>query len=146
MTKLQKQAARLILNEKMNKENTTPSTVLFQTLDWQTFEENVKYRQALLVYKALNNGASGYMKDVFSYIHKISTQTLRSSTENKLYLQKVHTKSIKYSGPRIWNALNKEIRDAKSVKEFKDLYHRHSSKKTKQKKQPIDLKFELINE
>ena len=50
MTKLQKQAARLILDEKMNKENTTPSTVLFQTLDWQTFEENVKYRQALLVY------------------------------------------------------------------------------------------------
>ena len=39
MTKLQKQAARLILNEQMNKENTTPSTVLFQTLDWQTFEE-----------------------------------------------------------------------------------------------------------
>ena len=33
MTKLQKQAARLNRNEKMNKENTTPSTVLFQTLD-----------------------------------------------------------------------------------------------------------------
>ena len=127
MTKLQKQAARLILNEQMNKENTTPSTVLFQTLDWQTFEENVKYRQALLVYKALNNGAPGYMKDMFNYIHQISTQTLRSSTENRLHLQKVHTKSIKYTGPRIWNALNKEIRNAKSVKEFKDLYHRHSS-------------------
>ena len=127
MTKLQKQAARLILNEQMNKENTTPSTVLFQTLDWQTFEENVKYRQALLVYKALNNGAPGYMKDMFNYIHQILTQTLRSSTENKLYLQKVHTKSIKYTGPRIWNALNKEIRNAKSVKDFKDLYHRHSS-------------------
>ena len=74
MTKLQKQAARSILNEQMNKENTTPSTVLFQTLDWQTFEENVKYRQALLVYKALNNGAPGYMKDMFNYIHQISTQ------------------------------------------------------------------------
>ena len=131
MTKLQKQSARLILDEKMNKENTTPSAVLFQALDWQTFEENVKYRQALLVYEALNNGAPGYMKDVFNYIHQISTQTLRSSTENKLYLQKVDTKSIKYSGPRIWNALNKEIRNDKSVKEFKDLYHRHSSKKKK---------------
>ena len=87
------------------------------------------------------------MKDMFNYIHQTSTQTLRSSTENKLYLHKVHTKSIKYSGPRIWNALNKEIRNAKSVKEFKDLYHRHSSKKnpTKQNKQPIDLRFELIN-
>ena len=56
-----------------------------------------------------------------------STIQVRSSTENKLYLQKVHTKSIKYTGPRIWNALNKEIRNAKSVKDFKDLYHRHSS-------------------
>ena len=91
------------------------------------------YRQALLVYKPLNNGAPGYMKDMFNYVDQISTQPLRYSTENKLYLQKVHTKSIKYSGPWTWNALNKEIRNAKSVKEFKDLYHRHSSKKqTKQ--------------
>ena len=134
MTKLQKQAPRLILDEKMNKENTTP-TVLFQTLDWQAFEENVKYRQGLLVYKALNNGAPGYMKDMFNYIHQISTQTRRPSTENKLYLQKIHTKSIKYSGSRIWNALNKEIRNAKSAKEFKDLYHRRSSKKKQTNKQ-----------
>ena len=39
------------------------------------------------------------MEDMFNYIHQILTQTLRSSTENKLYLQKVHTKSIKYSDP-----------------------------------------------
>ena len=49
MTRLQKQAARLFLDEKMNKENTTPSTVLFQTLNWQTFEENVNYKQALMI-------------------------------------------------------------------------------------------------
>ena len=69
MTKLQKQAARLILNEKMNKENNSIYSPI-PTLDWQTFEENVKYRhvQALLVYKALNNGAPGYMKDMFNYI------------------------------------------------------------------------------
>ena len=79
MTKLQKQAARLILDEKMNKENTTSSTVLFQTLDWQAFEGKVSYRQALMIYKALNNEAPGYMKDIFNYIHQISTQTLRTS-------------------------------------------------------------------
>ena len=50
---------------KMSRENTTPSTVLFQTLDWQTFQENVNYRQALMIYKAINNGAPGYMKDIF---------------------------------------------------------------------------------
>ena len=62
----------------MNKENTTPYLQSYsKTLDWQTFEENVKYRQALLVYKALNNGAPGYMKDMFNYIHQISTQTLK---------------------------------------------------------------------
>ena len=47
-----------------------------------------------MIYKAFNSGAPGYMKDMFKYIHQISTQLLRSSTENKLYLQKVHTKSI----------------------------------------------------
>ena len=82
-----KQAARLILNEQMNKEkHNSIYSPYSKTLDWQTFEENVKYRQALLVYKALNNGAPGYMKDMFNYIHQISTQTLRSSTENKTLL------------------------------------------------------------
>ena len=52
---------------------------------------------------------------MFNYIHQIYIQTLRSSTENKLYLQKVNTKSIKYSGPGIWNALNNEVRNAKSA-------------------------------
>ena len=57
--------------------------------------------------------------------NKFLLKLLRSSTENKLYLQKVHTKSIKYSGPQIWNTLNKEITNAKSVEQMKDLYHRH---------------------
>ena len=46
------------------------------------------------------------------HVHQTSTQTVRSSAENKLYLQEVHAKSIKYSGSRIWNALNKEIKNA----------------------------------
>ena len=42
-------------------------------------------------YKALNIDAlHGYMKDMFKYVHQVSTQTLRSSAENKLNLQKVH--------------------------------------------------------
>ena len=73
-------------------------------LGWQTFDKNANYRDTLLVSKALNNDAPGYMKDIFKYVEQVSTQTLRSSAENKLYLQKVYPQSIKFCGPRIWNS------------------------------------------
>ena len=43
MTKLQKIAARLILDF----DYSVPSIELFKTLNWQPFEEIVKYNQAL---------------------------------------------------------------------------------------------------
>ena len=78
-----------------------------------------------MIYKALNNDAPDYMKDIFKYVHQVSAQTLRSSAQNKLYLQKAHPKSIKYFGPRLWNSLCRELRNAKSVKQFKYLYSKH---------------------
>jgi len=125
MLKLQKQAARMILDEKLQRENTRPSSELFIELDWMTFNQTTHYRQAQLVFKSLNNLAPPYMRNLFNYVHEVIPRPLRSATDNKLYLPKAHPKSIKQTGPRIWNSLHKEVRNAKNLNQFKRLYLKH---------------------
>ena len=122
--KLQKYAARIILDEKLQKENTTPSAVLFQKLDWITFRQNVHYRQAILMYKSLNNEAPPYMRDMFNYVNEVGVRNSRSSTQNKLYQPVAHPKSLRYTGPKIWNSLDADTRNAKNIKQFKNNYLR----------------------
>ncbi len=125
ISKLQKYAARVILDEKLQRENTTPSNVLFQRLDWINFKQNARFRQALLVFKSLNNLTPQYMRDMFKYVHEIIPRTLRSSAQNKLHQPAAHPKSIRFNGPKIWNSLNYQVRNAKSVEQFKKLYKIH---------------------
>jgi len=119
INKLLKQAARLILD----KDYSTPSAEMLHELQWQTFPESVHYHQALLVYKSLNNLAPPYMKDMFHYVKDISRPNLRSAANFKLYIPKTHHKSIRYSGPNIWNNLQPNVRTAESLSNFKRLYH-----------------------
>jgi hypothetical protein len=118
INKLQKQAARLILDKGFF----TPSNEMFSELQWQTFPENVKYQQALLVHKSLNNLAPPYMKDMFQYVQDVGRTNLRSVSDNKLFIPRTHHKTIRYSGSKIWNHLKKEVRSAKSVRACKQLY------------------------
>ena len=97
MTKLQKQAARLILD----KDYTTPSVELFGTLQWLKFPDSVQYQQALLVYKSLNNLVPPYIKDMFRYVQDVGSTNLRSASDLKLYIPRAHQKSIRISGPKI---------------------------------------------
>ena len=51
-------------------ENEKYNSILFQMLDWQTFDEYANYRQALLVYKALSDDSHGYIKDTLKYVYQ----------------------------------------------------------------------------
>jgi hypothetical protein len=97
---------------------------MFQELHWQNFPNSVKYQQALLVYKSLNNLAPPYMRDMFQYVEDIGRTNLRSVSNHKLYAPRAHHKSIRSSGPKVWNNLEKEVRTAKSLRQFKQMYHR----------------------
>ena len=119
---LQKQAARLILN----RDYTNPSAELFNELDWQLFPDSVQYQQALLVYKYVNNLTPHYMKDMFQHVHDIGRTNLRSASDHKLFIPRSHQKSICFPGPKSCNNLTNETRAAKSLRQFKLLYHTRS--------------------
>ena len=118
ITKLQKMAARLILDS----DYSVRSIELFKELNWQPFSEIVKYHQALLVYKSLNNLAPHYMSEFFTFSHKTTTHHLRSGSTNKLYIPRTHKNSLRYKGPNIWNSLSQSCRKAENVTSFKKLY------------------------
>ena len=130
ITKLQKQAARLILDKPryiQSSDNTyhyTRSKDMFDTLKWKSFPDNVQFQKALLIYKSLNNLAPPYMKEMFCYAKDMDRRGLRSSSSNKLYVTRAHQKSIRCSGPKVWNSLQPAVRNAKSVNQFKKLYHK----------------------
>ena len=117
--KLQKQAARLILN----KDYTNPSAELFNELDWQLFPDSVQYQQALLVYKSLNNLASNYMKDMFQYVHDIGRTHLRSASDYKLFIPSLeHIQKAFVFQVKSWNNLTNESIGQPNLSR----YHMHS--------------------
>ena len=118
MTKLQKIAARLILDF----DYSVPLIELFKTLNWQPFEEIVKYNQALLVYKSLNNLALNYMSDFFVYSKNTTSHYLRCGSNNNLYIPHTHRQSLRYKGSKIGNSLSQSCRHAKTIRDFKKFY------------------------
>ena len=78
--KFQNRAARVILD----KDLTTPSSELFQQLGWMKFNERVKYRKRMLMYKSLHNLAPTYLRNKFTYMHNIHNLDLRSASNQTL--------------------------------------------------------------
>lgn len=53
LEKLQKKAARLILDETLNRENTTRSCVLFSKLNWMPLKDRITFYRASQMYNCL---------------------------------------------------------------------------------------------
>lgn len=115
ITKLQKQAARLVLDV----DRYTPSEQMFTQLNWPTFEQIVHEKQATLVFKSINNLAPEYMTNMFQ---KKRGDGLRSSAHNKFFIPRAHHKSLRYCGAKIWNSLPDNARCANNLKQFKRAY------------------------
>ena len=91
------------------------------------FPERVKYRQAIMVYKSVNNICPVYLKDKFKHSHNVYRVNLRSSVSKlNLYPPKPRLeffrKSFDYTGTKVWNALPNEVREAENLASFKNKY------------------------
>ena len=122
ITKLQKRAARLILDAELS----VPSSDLFKKLKWLPFPKYVEYQQSVTVYKSLNELNPHYMNKLFSYTQENHSYGTRNATSSLLALPKcnksIGQKCISYSGPKVWNGLTEAIRCAPSLPSFKSRY------------------------
>ena len=118
LCKLQKRAARTILNVSYY-EHSAP---LFKYLNWLPLKSRIVFNQLVLVYKALNNLAPEYLKDLLLYTNEVHGYGLRSST-GSLYppLPQIalFKNSFSYSSTLLWNKLPNDVRLSTTLNTFK---------------------------
>ena len=95
---------------------------MFQELKLLPFDEIVQFKQVSLVYKAVTGSVPQYIQTLFTNIKNHSKYSLRSSTNNKLFVPRTHHKSFSYTGVIIRNALPENIKKSETFSKFKQLY------------------------
>jgi hypothetical protein len=124
VTKLEHRCARAITG-KYDIIHTRGADIMKQ-LNLSNFKERLKYQKSLLMYKAINGDAPDFLKNYITFKSDISQRNLRSSDNLELYIPKpnkhLFKKSLSYSGPQVWNTLPLNVRQSKSLTEFKRLY------------------------
>ena len=120
--KFQKRAARSILDKPIE----TPSIELFSELKWMMFPERVMYQKAILMYKIMHDLTPPYLANIFKLSKEVHDRTLRSTSENLLYVPKPNIElfrnSLAYSGSKIWNSIPDCLRNATSLQQFRNGY------------------------
>lgn len=119
LNKLQKRAARIILNA----EFTTPSAEMYKELGWLSVAFRLKYNKAVLTYKALNKLTPSYISDLLKPMSQTDRRTLRSSDDGSLFVPRTRTTlydgSFSCSAPKLWNSLPGCVKEAPSLSAFK---------------------------
>ena len=119
LTKLQKRAARIILDAPFY----TPSKTLFESLNWLCFRDRIAYHKLILVYKILNNKTPDYLKKFCIPNSENHTRSLRSVSNNNLAIVRPKTnimkKSFAYSAPILWNKLPLNIKISTNLNAYK---------------------------
>ena len=105
---------------------------VLESLHWLPVNFRIEFKVLLLCYKALNNLAPGYLKDLL--VPYVPSRSLRSSDTALLRIKKSRLvtfgdKSFEVVAPRLWNALPKDIRESATVDIFKRHLKTHLFKK-----------------
>ena len=119
LSKLQKRAARIILQV----DYTTPSTTMFCELGWQSIHKRLLYNKAVLTYKAINNMTPAYISDMLTPMSMAHVRSLRSSDNGTLKVPRSRSalfdRSFSYSAPKLWNTIPQNVRESTSLHSFK---------------------------
>ena len=97
-------------------------TEAIEDLHWLKIPEHIQFKVLVTIYQCVNDLAPSFLIDLLDL--NLRRRNLRSDTQGKLpipwcNLSQVFNSSIKYAGPRLWNELPKNIREAKTLGSFK---------------------------
>ena len=115
LSKLQKRAARIILNAPYD----TASSDMFNALGWPTIEKRHSYNKAVLTYKALNNLTPLYISELLIPMSQTHNRALRSTSNGSLAVPRSKTAIFDGSFSRLWNQLPEVTKKAPSLSCFK---------------------------
>ena len=100
---------------------------------WLRAPERIKFKLAVIVYRALHGAAPKYLSDQLQYVAYLPMRRrgrLRSSTSNLLDVRSsqcvtVGDRSFATAGPRLWNSLPADVRCASSLTTFRQKLKTH---------------------
>ncbi|CAH3152281.1 unnamed protein product, partial [Porites lobata] len=99
----------------------TSADPLLEQLNWKRLDTQRQIQVATMVYKSIHGLAPDYLGSLFTKYNP--PYNLRNS-ENKLAVPLPRTNFLKnsfsYNGAVIWNSLSPELRQAKSLKSFRN--------------------------
>ena len=121
LVKLQKRAARIILNKDYN----SRTCDLFAELNWMLLEDGIIFRRAVQVYKCLNDNTSQCLDTLLVSNRSVHSHNTRSAADNNIHIAHNRTKSFTFLGACTWNNLPAAIKNAKNVEDFKCGYLKH---------------------
>ena len=93
-------------------------------LHWLKIPEHIQFKVLVTIYQCVNGLAPSSLMDLLEL--NLMRRNLRSDTQGKLpipwcNLSQIYNSSIRYAGPRLWNELLQNIREAKTLGSFKIL-------------------------
>ena len=119
-------AAARIITRSSRRQQVTP---LLFTLHWLPVKYRVMFKILLLTYKALNDQAPDYLKELLNQ-YTPGRCNLRSSGKSLLVIPRSRLvssgdRSFRVAAPALWNVLPLDIRMAPNVEIFKRLLKTH---------------------
>ena len=118
LQKLQNRAARIVTKSNFD----TPSIGLIQSLKWPTVSDIIRGETATTVYKSLNGLVPEYLSSLFKKRSTRNVRELRNTeTDLSIPLRKTNNgqRAISFRGPKLWNSLELDVKQAPSLATFK---------------------------
>ena len=99
-------------------------TEAMKDLHWLKIPEHIQFNVLVTIYQCINGLAPSFLIDLLDL--NLMRRNFRSDTQGKLpipqcNLSQVCNNSIRYAGPRLWNELPQNKREAKTLGSFKIL-------------------------
>ena len=118
LQKLQNRAARIVTKSRFD----TPAMALIRSLNWPTVNDIIRSETATTMYKSLNGLVPEYLSDLFEKNSTRNVRKLRNTdTDLSLPLRKTNygQRAISFRGPKLWNQLEPDAKQAPSLATFK---------------------------
>ena len=116
LQKLQNRAARIVVKSRVD----VPAMPLIRSLNWPTIDDTIRSETATTMYKLLNGLVPVYLSNLYE---KNSTRYVRKlrNTDLSLTLRKTNNwqRVISFRGPKLWNQLEPDAKQAPSLATFK---------------------------
>ena len=98
----------------------THTSMLIRNLHWLSVSERIKYKIAMLTFKALHFSKPSYLTELLHPYHP--SRKLRSSDTNLLVIPDIRTsigrRSFSFAAPTVWNSLPQSLRSCSNLTSF----------------------------